>query len=74
MHYQVKIYIFMSLSHDLLKGLLLAICLRDGGVTWGQLLLRVKVGHKTGSITVVRYQRAEVILGFPKVCLSDLSS
>ena len=36
MCYQVKIYIFMSLSHDLLKGLLLTICLRDGGVTRGR--------------------------------------
>ena len=36
MCYQVKIYIFMSLSHDLLKGLLLTICLRDGGVARGR--------------------------------------
>lgn len=42
MRYQVKIYIFMSLSHDLLKGLLLTICLRDGGVTWGRTPLEGK--------------------------------
>ena len=36
MRCRVKIYIFMSWSHDLLKGLLLTVCLRDEGVTRGR--------------------------------------